>query len=136
MKTTYMLLALTASALLSPHVWAGNSNSTAYSHPVTRVEHLDRPAVQRGATVYEVLAYLGEPARKLGPNVWVYPNYCSSAEQLRKDGCSVLLVTLRDRVVTDLQLVNGRAEAVLAKRATTPLPMLAQVPGQESRPGS
>ena len=64
----------------------------------------------------EVMRNLGEPARKLSATVWAYPRYHGGAAHPASDDCSVLLITFVAGTVADLQLVNARAEVIVAQR--------------------
>ncbi|MBI5767406.1 MAG: hypothetical protein HZA93_06390 [Verrucomicrobia bacterium] len=85
-------------------------------HAVSSVEKLGRPAITAGTSLHEVLSTLGKPHRALGDGVWLYRNFDGGFAQEPDDDCRTLkLVFLGDRV-SDIELINDRAETVFAAR--------------------
>ena len=103
---------LTATGTLS----AAPQKDQAYTHPVRVVERLGRAPITRGSTAVEVVQSLGQPKRKLSESMWVYRNYDAGFAQLPDDDCTTLLVTFANGKVSDLQLINDRAEIIFAAR--------------------
>ena len=119
MKTRLSSRLLLAAALapfaLTPAVAAPQAKPAA-AHPVTSVERLGCAAVTRGMPLHEVERSLGAPRRKLSETVWVYRNFNAGFAQSPDDDCSTLVVTFTNGKVSDLQLVNDRAEIIFAAR--------------------
>ena len=88
----------------------------AYTHSVGAVDRSSSASVVRGSPMHEVLRVLGGPRRKLGDDVWIYRNFHPANAQSPGDTCSTLVITFVKGEVSDLQLVNDRAEIILAAR--------------------
>ena len=120
MKTRLSSLLLLAATLapfaLTPALAAPQAKPAA-SHAVTSVERLGSAAVTRGTLLLEVERSLGAPRRKLSETVWIYRNFSGGSAQAPDDDCSTLVVTFTNGKVSDLQLVNDRAEIIFAARA-------------------
>lgn len=100
----------------SPLLASRETPPRAWAHPIQRVEHHNGSAVSRGSSLEAVRQALGEPARKLAPDLWIYPRYDGGSAQSRDDDCSLLMVCFHAGRVADLQLINARAERVYAAR--------------------
>ena len=120
MKTRLASRLLLATALapfaLAP-AFAAPPAAQAFAHPVMSVERSGSAAITRGMALHEVQQALGAPRRKLSEDVWVYRNFNAGHAQAPDDDCSTLVVTFTNGKVSDLQLVNDRAEIIFAARA-------------------
>ena len=117
MKTrARLLLTLTVSAailsLLSGCIVP--SSQVAYSHPVTSVERFGQTLATRGDSMSNVRTSLGPPLRELSPNVWAYPDFHGGMAQDPRDDSSILIVMFTEGHVSDLRLINHRAQAIIA----------------------
>jgi hypothetical protein len=116
-----LFLAYTATfaALALVPASAKPSAKPAYVHPVGEVERFGHTIVARGFSVSQVERSLGGPMRKLNDDVWVYTSFRGesgdSAPRL-DDDCSTLLITFTAGRVSNLELVNDRAEKIIAAR--------------------
>lgn len=129
MKTRLSLVLLLAAmtAVASP-LSAGTKTSFAVAHPVTSVERNSSSTIERGSTLMEVFLGLGAPARKLNADTWLYTGFNGGTAQPSQDDCSLLIVSFKNARVTDLRLVNNRAEQVIAaqlQRKSPPAELLA-----------
>ena len=70
--------------------------------------------IERGATRFTVLGYLGAPSGKLGSDVWVYRHFAADLDEANDRGCDTMLITFSHGYVTEIMLVNDRAFAVVA----------------------
>jgi hypothetical protein len=83
-------------------------------HPVKAVARAGIVVVTPGMSAYEVGKFLGAPKRKIGTDIWVYTGFDGGSEQARTDDSSVLLITFTDGAVSEIRLVNPRAEKAIA----------------------
>ncbi len=76
------------------------------NRPITY--HVDQagPYVERGTPRIQVLAKLGQPAERLGEDVWLYRGIEPAPGYQADASCRTLMVTFRDGKVARLQLVN------------------------------
>ena len=72
--------------------------------------------ITEGSPASALLNHLGQPDVKLTPDVWVYRNYHAEQKEAQDHKCDRLVITLVKGVVTEMLLVNCRAEAVIAAR--------------------
>jgi hypothetical protein len=119
MKThTCLALALALLAVATGgQASAAPAGQSALAHPVGAVERSSSATIMRGSAVIEVERALGTPTRKLGDDVWIYRGYSAGAAQPRHDDCDTLVVTFVHGTVSDLQLVNAPAVALLERKA-------------------
>src|SRR5207249_2915371 len=104
--------ALTALAFLPAS--AAPETKPALAHAVGSVVRSGETVAARGFNMSDVRRHLGEPREKLSANVWVYHNFNAGNAQDRADDCDTLLVTFADGRVSNIQLVNDRAEKIFA----------------------
>ena len=72
--------------------------------------HAIRPGTDRA----EVLSAMGQPARRLAPDVWVYEGYKPDLAEAEARGCTHLVVNFAQGRVANLKFVNAPAVAVIA----------------------
>lgn len=106
------VLGLTSTSLSA----ASAEKPKAFSHSVGSVTPKNGSLVTRGQTPEQVIQAIGNPARKLSPDVWVFPGFDAGTEQSRTDDCGILVVSFVEERVADLSLINPAAETVLAAR--------------------
>ena len=115
-----LLVATLASLLpLSAAAAAPGNPGIAYSRPVGSVERYGQPLFTRGSPVSHVERALGAPYRKLSDDVWVYTNFHGEShvsDLAHGQDCSTLLVTFTNGRVSDLNLINERAQQIIAAR--------------------
>jgi hypothetical protein len=110
-----ILLAVFAAAV-AIRLSATPAGKPALSHPVTAVERSDERLICNESMSSDVLRLLGFPARKIGTDLWIYRNYRPAGTDATDD-CHILFITLRDKRVVAMQLVNEPAEKILIARA-------------------
>ena len=99
--------------------FAAPQTKTAYAHPVGSVERYGTTLVARGYAMHHVERSLGAPQLKLSADVWAFRNFNGGYEQSPDDDCTTLLVTFTNGKVTDLKLVNERAEKIYVAQLRT-----------------
>jgi hypothetical protein len=121
-------LALTAILALSAFTpaFAAPAGKPAATHPVIMVDHAGNN-ITRGTGISEVLRILGMPNRKLTADVWAYANFSGGQAQHPKDDCGTLLLRFRHGRVSDIRLVNDRAEKIYAAQLRATVPASGQV---------
>ncbi|MBI5693963.1 MAG: hypothetical protein HZC55_28140 [Verrucomicrobia bacterium] len=118
MKTTITaLLAVGCTLLALPVLPASEPRARAYR--VNAIETLNSPTIEPGASEFTVRHILGEPARKLDANTWVYERFRAWPEPPVEDDRRTLVIQFHSGRVADLLLVNSRAEVVIAARLQT-----------------
>jgi hypothetical protein len=85
--------------------------------------------ITRGMPAQAVLNHLGQPDLKLSANAWVYYRFHAVQKHPNARECKVLLVTLTDRIVTDLHLVCERAQGIITARVRRGSPPLVAARG-------
>jgi hypothetical protein len=86
----------------------------ARGYRVVAIETLNCPTIEVGTPDYTVRRILGEPARRLDAATWVYPQYCALPYQEPDDDRRTMVISFEAGKVSDLKLVNDRAEKVIA----------------------
>jgi hypothetical protein len=113
-RTSSLLLLVFISIIVSPAAITASSESSAKSYRVRAIEQRNQPVVEPGTSEAVVRRALGEPKRKLDSDTWVYESYEACSWKIETGDCSTLLVTFTRGKVTDLKLINDRAEKVIA----------------------
>jgi len=72
--------------------------------------HTIRAGVRRA----DAVAAMGQPARQLAPDVWLYEGYRPDLPEAEERGCTLLVVTFAQDKVADLKFVNAPAAEVIA----------------------
>lgn len=122
MKTSlaFSLAAAGVFAASSPLFGISPENNRALAHRVNAVAHFGAEPVQRGTSMIDVRLTLGAPQRRIGDDTWVYAGFRAGQAQVRGDDSAVLLLRFQNGRVSDIQLVNPRAEKLIAARGGTP----------------
>ena len=119
MKNVLASLLLLAVAA-GPAITAAPENGAevkAHAIPVRSVQAPDGTEIQREMASCEVLRHLGPPDVKPSDNEWIYRSFHAEGKEVSQLKCDRLMITFTDGVVSDLQLINCRAEAVVISRA-------------------
>lgn len=94
------------------------SRPRAVAYPVSMIVDGHTPIVTVGVEQNRVRYHLGQPDRRIWPNVWIYRGFTTDLERARADGCNTLLVTFEQDRVADLKLINPRGTRVFLARST------------------
>jgi hypothetical protein len=116
MKTPARLLPALSVSVVSLTLLSGcvaPAASVGLSHSVTSVERFGKILAKRGDSMSDVRLSMGPPLRHLTPNLWTYPDFHGGEAQHPSDDCSILLVMFTEGHVSDLKLVNHRAQAII-----------------------
>jgi hypothetical protein len=115
-NTVFSTLVLTVAfaAATASIASATPASNAAQAHPVKYVERFGNAVVAVGTPLSSVLASLGAPAHKLAADVWAYSGFNAGLQQDRHDDCSTLLIRFQQGKVSEIKLVNDRAEKIVA----------------------
>jgi hypothetical protein len=116
MKTRSATLALLLTALALTSACVGPQTNAPLSHAVGGIARPGDTDLARGASKSEVRLALGAPSHQLSADVWAYYGFNGGRQHTENDGCSTLLLTFTNDTLTDLQLINDRAQIVYAQR--------------------
>ena len=123
MKTHTPFLLTTFTALFGligcPLRAAETKASVAHAHSVKFAERTSNYSVSRGSSRRDVEQALGLPGRTLSDDVWVYLNFGADNTPDINDGCDLLMITFTEGTVSDIKLVNARAEKIYAAQIRT-----------------
>ncbi len=126
MKTklaSFLVLAAALSISFSAPLHAAPKSAEAHAVRV-RTVNFDGWEISRGASAQTLVNRFGMPASKLSENTWVYEGFHAVQKRAPARECDTLIVTLVEGVVTDLHLVNDRAESIIAARVQSGAPAI------------
>ncbi len=126
MNTPLSALFLLAAALIGPApLLAAPAGDHADVVRVRTVKSWTGDQIARGDAPCTVRRSLGSPHRTLSSDLWVYRGYYPAEDSVPTFRGNTLLVTFTNNKVTDLHLVNPRAERILvAHLRTTQVPVM------------
>ncbi|MBK8478763.1 MAG: hypothetical protein IPL39_21515 [Opitutaceae bacterium] len=120
MRATLSSLLLIAAALTGPApLTAAPAGPPVDVVRVRLVKSRTGETVSRGEDPYSVRRTLGSPHKTLSSDVWVYRGYYPAEDTVPSFGGHTLLITFARDKVSDLHLVNPRAERILAAHLRT-----------------
>lgn len=128
MKTILLsLLVLAGVATSAASAESANPTPTAaaFAIPVRRAD-VDGWTISRGTPRQIVLNHWGTPDVTLSGDVWVFSRFHARQKRAEARDCRLLVVTFVGDKVADLQLVNARAQAILADRVSRGLEPIAR----------
>jgi hypothetical protein len=106
--------ALNAFALIPSSLAADRASATAYSVSEVNPTSRGNDTITRGASQAFVWLTMGQPFRKISPDIWLYHGFQANLDAANEEGCDTLVVTFEKDRVVDLKLVNPRAITILA----------------------
>jgi hypothetical protein len=118
MKTklaSILVLAAACAALSSTSLTAAPNQPTALAFRVSTAD-FNGWEITRGMKAKKVINRCGAPDAKLSANVWVYQRFHAVPNQSEARECTTLVVTFVEGIVSDLHLVNDRAQTIIAAR--------------------
>ena len=133
MKTrtsSLLLLAAALAAFASISASAAVPETAARGYRVSNIERHNQPIVEHGTAEMTVRRLLGEPYRKLSPEVWAYGRFAASDWKIETGDCTTLLVIFTNGKVTELKLVNDGAEKIYAAQLRAKPSNKSQVAGK------
>lgn len=115
MKTTLSaLFVLAASLTILPNLAAAPARDSFDVLRVRSVKSWTGDQISRGDAPYTVRKSLGSPHETLSADVWVYRGYYPAEDSVPTFRGNTLLVTFTRNKVSDIHLVNPRAQRILA----------------------
>ena len=126
MKTrlaSILILAAALSASFSTSLNAAPKSAQAHAVRVRTVD-ADGWEISRGMSAKTLVNRFGAPDTKLSENVWVYQRFHAVPNHSQARECTTLIVTFVEGVVSDLHLVNERAQAVITARVQSGSPAI------------
>jgi hypothetical protein len=111
------ILVLAAALCASFSASLSAAPKTAQAHAVrVRTVDADGWEISRGMSAKTLVNRFGAPDTKLSENVWVYHRFVAVPNHPQTRECKTLVVTFVEGVVSDLHLVNDRAQAIITAR--------------------
>ncbi len=77
------------------------------------LQRSDTQTICAGIDRADVLSAMGQPARQLAPDVWLYEGYKPDLAEAEARGCTLLVITFAQGKVADLKFVNAPAAEVI-----------------------
>ncbi len=125
MKARHVSILVLAAALSAPALlpvsaapqdtavgyWASRITATRWN---SLLERSESQTLFEGTSRAAVVTALGQPARVLSADVWVYDNCRPDQAVARERGCNVLVVTFADDKVAEMRFVNHPAVEMIA----------------------
>ena len=126
MKSTFATIVIFAAAFAALPSTSLNAASNLPTAVAFRVSTADFNGweITRGMKIKKVTNRFGAPDAKLSANVWVYQRFHSVPNRPEARECTTLVITFVEGVVSDLHLVNERAEAIITARVQSGSPAI------------